>query len=319
MTSKKAPVVPLLNLSGGKDSGGMLLFAKELYDRWGMQYQCVFADTGNEHPVTLEYVASLPSKTGCPPIQVVRADFSGRIAKKRANIEKSKTYTDEMKKRVLACLHPTGVPFLDLCLWKGRFPSPRARFCTVELKIATVREFVQPMLDAGGVVESWQGIRAEESTERAKMVKRVQEEEGLFSVRPLLNWKLEKVLAIHKRHGLKLNPLYMKGMRRVGCMPCMMCGKDEMYQIARRFPEHIDRLREWESILKEVSKRGMTTFFPSKLVPGKAPNRATIDGVVKWAFTLRGGKQYDLLKTLPLPEYQNAFEAYGYTESAGAI
>ncbi|STV76423.1 PUA domain (predicted RNA-binding domain) [Klebsiella michiganensis] len=29
--------------------------------------------------------------------------------------------------------YPRGIPFLDLCIWKGRFTTSRARFCTFEL------------------------------------------------------------------------------------------------------------------------------------------------------------------------------------------
>lgn len=113
-----------------------------------------------------------------------------------------------------------------------------------------------PLLRLGLTVISWQGVRADESDARALLpkfqrigpahgVKASPEEEDawrLYAYRPLLHWKTEDVFALHKKHGLKPNPLYANGMSRVGCMPCIMCRKAELYEIARRFPEHIERL-----------------------------------------------------------------------------
>lgn len=50
-------------------------------------------------------------------------------------------WSNKAKRRALAVLHPTGNPFLDLCLWKGRFPSRKAQFCTEHLKRNMAVEF----------------------------------------------------------------------------------------------------------------------------------------------------------------------------------
>src|SRR6202008_2514220 len=89
----------------------------------------IFADTGNEHDLTYEYVQQyLPTRLGIR-IDVVRADFSSDIARKRDYISThwpDKGVPAAAVERALAILRPTGVPFLDLCLWKGRFPSRMA-------------------------------------------------------------------------------------------------------------------------------------------------------------------------------------------------
>lgn len=253
----KAMTRRVLSISGGKDSTAMYLLALELRDRFGMDFEAVFADTGNEHEITLDYVRELPHRTGGPEIRWVKGDFSENIAKRRLFVEKSDRYTDEVRRKVLHHLHPTGNPFLDLCMWKGRFPSMKSKFCTVDLKVLTIRDQCHdPLLDAGHSVESWQGVRAEESTDRAKLPKRSVDDENLTIVRPLLHWPLEKVLVIHHKHNIPLNPLYKMGMFRVGCMPCINSRKEEIYRIGERFPDHIDRIREWENIVSAVSKRG---------------------------------------------------------------
>jgi 3'-phosphoadenosine 5'-phosphosulfate sulfotransferase (PAPS reductase)/FAD synthetase len=67
----------LINVSGGKDSTAVYLLAIES----GRPFRAVFADTGNEHEVTYEFVSTLHEKTGGPKVEWVRADFTERLAK----------------------------------------------------------------------------------------------------------------------------------------------------------------------------------------------------------------------------------------------
>ena len=130
----------LVNVSGGKDSDCTYLRGGES----GRSFRAVFADTGHEHPSTYEHVAMLPSRTGGPEIEWVKADFTERFAVRRQNIVKRwphphKGYPNGLSadviERALRVMHPTGDQFLDLCLLKGGFPSMKRKFCTDALKI----------------------------------------------------------------------------------------------------------------------------------------------------------------------------------------
>lgn len=288
----------------------MILFAR---DSGNTNLRYVFADTGNEHEATYDYLDYLGSALKIE-IETVRADFTGRIAKKRDYILEHWPRDGVADEYVIAAAklleHPTGNPFLDLCLWKGRFPSRRAQFCSQELKGIPIREqVVAPLQKAGLRVRSWQGIRAEESAQRAKRVMHERDDLNVWIYRPLLRWSSEDVFAIHRRHGIKWNPLYEQGASRVGCMPCINCRKSELAEIARRFPEHIARIREWETLVSTASKRGSGTFFyvadlgllPDSELRGMHLTHG-IDAAVDWSKTVRGGRQYDLfLATEPLP------------------
>lgn len=255
--------VNVLSISGGKDSTAMWLYALETKPEGDILP--VFADTGHEHPITYKYLDYLEEKLG--PIHRVRADFSEQIEQKRERIQakwREEGVPEEKIAEALEVLQPTGIPFLDLCLWKGRFPATKARFCTAELKVRPLLERVfWPLLNEGYHVISWQGVRAQESAARAKLPEREDTPEGFEIFRPLLNWKVEDVFAIHERHGIDPNPLYRQGMGRVGCMPCINCSKAELFEIARRYPEEIERVAQWEAIVKQASKRGASTFFPT--------------------------------------------------------
>ncbi len=95
------------------------------------------------------------------------------------------------------------------------------------------------------------------------------------------------------------NPLYRSGMDRVGCMPCINSSKADVAEIARRFPEHVERIREWEAIVAAASKRGAASFFPAPNDGrGDRQGRGIVQ-VVQWAKTSRGGQQFDLMKSAP--------------------
>lgn len=296
----------VVSLSGGKDSTAVALLALAS----GQPCRFVFADTGNEHPLTYEYVRDYLPCALRAPIDEVRADFSGRIAAKREYVRlhwPEKGVPAEAVERALRALVPSGNPFLDLCLWKGRFPSRMALFCTQELKRYPLDRYLLERMASGewAAVESWRGVRRDESHNRRNSLARERVAEGYEVVHPIVDWTAQQVVDYVTGRGLRLNPLYSQGMKRVGCMPCINVGKGELAEIAARFPEVIDRIREWEQAVSEASKCGATSFFTDGAVGGESSiecaARLSIDERVKWARTTRGGQQYDLLRTLDAP------------------
>lgn len=325
--------VNVVGLSGGKDSIAVLLLAME---RNTPNLMSVFNDTGNEHPMTYEYVAYL--KNAIPvPLVITKADFSERIRKKREfviNHWEKRGVSPERIALAVENLKPTGNPFLDLCKWKGRFPSTKTRFCTGELKVYPFQEqLLMPLMRDENEVVMWTGVRADESPARAKLPMEEYIDPGYLMYRPILHWTAEDCFAYTKKHGIKNNPLYSLGMGRVGCMPCVMSRKAEIREISNRFPEVIDRLEGWEEETGKCAKRGVSTFFPAPYVPinkndvcptcegkpylepaediddepvigvcpkchgesqQKLDTRASIRKLVQWSRTVRGGKQLDI-------------------------
>lgn len=265
----------------------------------------VFADTGNEHQHVYDYLEYLESALQIS-IRRVKADFTARIAKKREYIERQWWFDGVPKhkrKTALSWMKPTGNPFLDMCIWKGRFPSTKARFCTDFLKSEPItKQVVMPLKAEGRRVRSWQGVRADESPRRKKLPMHERGDFGITIYRPILKWSATEVFDLHRKHGIKPNPLYKEGMNRVGCMPCIMCRKAELFEISRRYPKEVARLRWWERVVSEASKRGSATFFPAVHVNNGASNDLVtykthgIEQAVQWSMTERGGKQFDLFK-----------------------
>jgi len=347
----------VINVSGGKDSLAQWLLAIE---QGVPNIFPVFADTGHEHHLTMEYLDMLEQKLG--KINRVKADFTDRISKKREYIRehwqedlmtvqpgrwrsltkkpKTKAPTDEptdpfafsqqrgewiwitaipglsseqakaIVERAIAALVPTGNPFIDLCLWKGRFPSSRARFCSTELKHEPVKvQMVEPLLYQYDDVICWQGVRAQESPERAALSDfevDVDNTPGLHVYRPILNWKHEDVFTKAKQHGIEPNPLYKMGCSRVGCMPCVNVNKNELREIFERFPAVPVYMDAMESLVSAASKRQNSTFFFSGTDARKAQYDTRLVTLEEygfstyrdWAFTSRGGKNFDLLAAM---------------------
>ncbi|MFL9706539.1 phosphoadenosine phosphosulfate reductase domain-containing protein [Aeromonas veronii] len=165
----------IVNNSGGKDSGATELLARAIF---GDNYRSVAADTGNEHPITLEHLQTLHLQRGGQPVEIVSADYPQAMFDKRReaitkawqrkqtvmagayrgivmpSLARADTAFAELWRNrakalgwgefdtpldaALSALQRSGNPFLDMALIHGGFPLGRQRFCTDELKIQVV-------------------------------------------------------------------------------------------------------------------------------------------------------------------------------------
>ena len=160
------------NVSGGKDSTALSLHLAEL----GIEHRRVFADTGWEHPDTYAYLDEIEAKIG-------------------------------MIERVAPLL-----PMEALVRKKGMFPGRMHRFCTSELKVKPINSYMATVDPEWRAIVAL-GIRADESAARAKLAEWEHDGNDMerWTWRPLIAWTIDDVFAIHKRHGIRLNPLYGRG------------------------------------------------------------------------------------------------------------
>lgn len=265
----------IASVSGGRDSAAASLFLREL----GIEHERVFADTG-WHPLTYDYIAG-PLTRALGPIV--------RVAGERS------------------------LP--ELVRHKGMFPSRTRRFCTVELKVEPLKAYIaRRAAETGRTVVNVIGIRRAESRARAGALElegeRYADGTSVLVWRPLVEWSVESVEAIHRRHGLEPNPLYAMGAKRVGCWPCINASKAELKLLGRTDPERVREIAalELEAQDKAAARyaaKGQTfetlgylrpTFFmqvgpKSERQEGKS---WPIAKVMDWARTSRGGRQYML-------------------------
>lgn len=258
---RKPNTIYHVGVSGGKDSAAVLLWVLHKSGIPNDQIEATFCDTGNEHAWTYAHVEMLSKKVF--PIETLNPELD----------------------------------FFELALDRHRFPSTCARFCTEELKIIPTQLHIAALRVKGFEVIAVSGVRGDESDDRSQLP-----EWGYspilkcFQWRPLIKWSIADVFKIHEENSVPLNPLYACGAQRVGCYPCVMSRKEEIRNIALRFPERIDAIRKAEQAFEKHYGRFSSFFafdtvpprFRSKLIKcqdGREMLVATIDDVVKWSMT----------------------------------
>lgn len=261
----------VVNVSNGKDSTALALAMREAE----IPHRRVFADTRWEAKETYAYLDLLQEKLG--PIDVVG--------------------------------YPGGMPAK---IREGaRFASRMQRWCTRELKIEPLRAYCDVLEAHGAVVVTATGIRHEEGTVTNGRGQAIDIEDdtewGGWMWRPILRWTIADVLAIHHRHGVPVNPLYERGHDRVGCYPCVMASKEDVRLVAEYAPERIAEIRELEAaVTAERTRRNKETpgryayddahFFRTVM---KDKATMSIDEVVAWSRTERGGRKLPLFPPVP--------------------
>ena len=291
----------VVSVSGGKDSTATCLHLREL----GLPYRAIFFDTGWEHAQTYEYLNEyLPTKIG--PIERLSREPTMRTPEAEALAVK---YEERLGFRS---------PMVRWCIHKAMFPARMRRWCTQSLKVEVAKQYLRSM-DAEPI--SVVGIRAEESKARSQMPEWEWFDAGDCEMwRPLIRWTTDDVIAIHQRHNVTPNPMYLGNnpAERVGCYPCIYARKSEIRRIAANDPERIQILGDLEKDIHRLrvekirdkgdvfdETKSTTGWFQSPsgrrdTVTGKRSGMAwPIDRVVEWARTKRGGRQFELFDALP--------------------
>lgn len=237
----------LVQFSGGKDSQACLIKAVNDYGKENVT--AVFCDTGWEHEDTYTHIHNVCNQLNVELITL-----------------KSRKYKD----------------FVDMSIKKGRFPSTMARFCTSELKVIPMIDYILSQDDSFIII---QGIRAKESKARAGYdvecsyfkeyfndeVKGLYHKKAVLEwckthdasvLRPIFRWSAQDVIDYILKNGQRPNPLYERGFSRVGCFPCVMCRKREVKLISKD-EWASKRLLKAEQKIREETERGSSFFAPT--------------------------------------------------------
>jgi 3'-phosphoadenosine 5'-phosphosulfate sulfotransferase (PAPS reductase)/FAD synthetase len=275
-----------LGVSGGKDSTAVLLWA--VYES-GLpldRLNVTFCDTDNEDSLTYAYLDMLTKHV----FPIRRIDTEG---------------------------------FFNLAQPKRRFPSRKARFCTQFLKVIPSSRHIMELSKQGRVL-CLNGVRQAEghnANDRGTVGTFNHDETlGVDIFRPIYEWSLQDVWAIHKRylqielvlslvesdptlipehkqlllsrlqkHKIARNPIYDMGASRVGCFPCINSKKAEIRAMAKFRPGRIDFIEDQETNVGKDSNVGYSSFFARKTVPEQLRSRTiqTTSGETMQVATIR--------------------------------
>lgn len=239
----------LVAFSGGKDSQAALIWAVKKYGK--ERVEAVFCDTGWEHPVTYEHI---------------------------------KYVTNELDVKLVTLKNGS---FQDLCKRHKCFPLATRRFCTSELKVKPMVDYI---ISQECDIIAIQGIRAKESASRAAMTAECgyfneyfTDKKNLYHktavlewckthdasvLRPVFAWTAQEVIDYILDNRQDVNPLYKRGASRVGCYPCIMSRLSEIKMLSED-KEMLQRLVDVEHEVDALGNKGPACFFSKGIIPDR--------------------------------------------------
>ena len=205
----------ICGISGGKDSSALAVYMRNRVPE--MEY--FFCDTGAELPETYEYLTRLEAILGQPIV--------------RLNAERGFDHWFEV--------------------FRGALPSPQMRWCTKNMKIKPIENWV-----GDDPAVSYVAIRADESNRK-----------GYISTKPNIRTRLpfvedgidhDDVLRILDDAGIGL-PTYYSWRTRSGCYFCFYQRKAEWVGLSEQHPELFERAVAIEQkVLRDAGVDGDADF-----------------------------------------------------------
>lgn len=188
----------ILGISGGRDSAALAVWMRQ--NRPEIELEYFFTDTGKELPEVYDFLDRLEGFLGRP----------------------------------IARLNPDR----DFDFWLreyGHFlPSPRTRWCTRQLKLRPLEDWLRDDLAAGQIINSYVAIRADEPSR-----------EGYQSTHPNMRVHLPlREAGVDRRGVIELlegagvgEPAYYQWRSRSGCTFCFFQQKIEWVRLMREHPD----------------------------------------------------------------------------------
>ena len=268
--------------STGKDSEAAMWWTYHNipFENWDV----IFSDLDWDHQDVYNHMAYLESRIGKKFMKIKSAYFQDKIS-------------EDVRQQIVEIFGYQNV-FAEMVMYRTRFPSTKSRFCTDDLKVRPVIDYILDNCHHDLVLI--QGVRAEESlarrylnptddyfkfylepygvdkngkpkyhTYRKKDVLAHIEKYDVTVFRPILKLTHNEVFNIIFDNNSPGNALYRSGQSRVGCFPCIMCKLGEIRLIAKYDPDRIDKIYKLEVL-------SGSTFFPPDYIPTRF--------CTKWAY-----------------------------------
>jgi len=197
----------ILGLSGGKDSAALAVHMNQKHPEIDVEY--FFTDTGYELQETYDFLNKLKTRLDKP----------------------------------IHYINPTNSFDYFLKKYNNFLPSQTARWCTIEMKLKSMENWLKPALDAGQEIITYVGIRYDE---RGRVGYKPTND--LIKARfPFIEDCVDKegVLEILETSGLGL-PDYYKWRSRSGCTFCFFQKRSEWLGLKENHPKAWEHAKSLE-------------------------------------------------------------------------
>lgn len=211
----------IVPVSGGKDSAALALYMRKTYSQLPLEF--VFSDTDAELPETYEFLERLEALLGQKIHRINALDYMPNVERK------------------------PGRKAFDYILYEqysGFLPSPRARWCTINLKIKPFEKYV-----GDDYSYSYIGIRADE-TRSGYVPKKppvISEKPNIIPIYPFRDddITLQEVKELLETSGLGM-PDYYEWRSRSGCYFCFYQQIGEWQNLKKKHPELFEKAKQYE-------------------------------------------------------------------------
>lgn len=217
----------VLGLSGGKDSAALAIYMRDKYPHIDIDY--FFTDTGKELPEVYSFLNDLEAYLG---------------------------------KEIIRLNDDRGFDHLLKGEFNGFLPSPKQRWCTIEMKLKPFERWIQPFLDDGYEIISYVGIRADEPYR-----------EGYTPTHNFLKVKfpfsddgIDKAGVFELLDSSVGRPQYYKWRSRSGCSFCFYQQKIEWVRLRENHPDLFEDAKKYEKQLGETPS-GEAYYWMGKDTP----------------------------------------------------
>lgn len=202
----------ILGLSGGRDSAALAIFMRQHHPDLPLEY--FFTDTGKELPEVYQFLDKLEGFLG-RPIQRLNPDR-------------------------------------DFDFWLAEYgnflPSPRTRWCTRQLKLRPLEQWLRSDLDAGVKVHSYVAIRSDEPHRDGYQSTHVNMQVHL----PLREAGIDRMGVIELLKSAEVGePDYYQWRSRSGCTFCFFQQKIEWVRLYEQHPDRFAEAVEYEKTALE--------------------------------------------------------------------
>jgi 3'-phosphoadenosine 5'-phosphosulfate sulfotransferase (PAPS reductase)/FAD synthetase len=228
---------------------------RELIDRGALFV--VNHSGGKDSQAMFAYVSSLvpASQIVVVHAELPEVDWEGVVDHVKATIGAAPLYLCRSRRTLLEMVEE-----------RGMFPSPTLRQCTSDLKRGPIERTIRGISKERGVglIVNCMGLRAEESSSRAKAVAFKFSERNSKAGRewydwlPIHDWPVSRVWQEIADAGQEPHWAYKKGMSRLSCCFCIMASKADLTRAAELNPVLYKRYVDLEN------KIGQVMLMPTK-------------------------------------------------------
>lgn len=248
----------VVNISGGKDSSALMVWALENFPREKLHF--LHAEIDIDWKETLPMVHAQAKHFGVEAIVVkaVHADGSpkGFISKLLSPRKSRKTGE----------------------IGEQKFPDKPNRWCTSELKVAPIHKWIKNNLE--GKILNLMGERGEESKDRSEL-EDVRKNEKLtlagrevWDCSPLLDYTESDVWKVIHQKKIPIHPCYGWGVTRASCAICIFSSNEDIQIAQKHAPEIVARYVEAEAKIEH-------TFRYKAATKKRAALKTTIAQILK--------------------------------------